>query len=116
VGRGLGIWLGALVPASAAVLTFSAAASARSCDPIVNPYEGTRYEGIDLTGIEAKHVSCANARRVVEKAHRKALGLVPNADGYLFFRSDGWGVRGNLRPSSDRYHATRNDKRIRWRF
>jgi hypothetical protein len=107
------VGLGAVV---AAALAFPGAAAARSCDPIVNPYEGTRYEGIDLTEIEAKHVSCSNARRVVKKAHRKGLGLVPNADGYLSFRSDGWRVKGNLRPDSDRYRATRSDKRIRWRF
>lgn len=107
------VGLGAVV---AVVLAFPGSASAKSCDPIINPYDNTRYEGIDLTHIEAKDVSCSNARRVVEKAHRKGLGLAPDADGYLFFRSDGWRVKGNLRPNSDRYHATRNGKRIRWRF
>jgi hypothetical protein len=98
------------------VLAFPGSAAAKSCDPIKNPYDGTRYEGIDLTNIEAKHVSCPNARRIVRKAHRKGLGLAPNAEGYLYFRSEGWRVKGNLRPSSDRYRATRDDKRVRWRF
>jgi len=105
---GLGVVIGLLILPSAA--------NARSCDPIVNPYEGTRYEGVDLTDIEAKNVSCSNAQRFVEKAHRKALGVAPSADGYRFFRYDGFSVQGNLRPSSDRYRATRNDKLIRWRF
>lgn len=110
-GSGLFV-LGAVV----GLLALPSTAAARSCDPIVNPYEGTRYEGVDLTDIEAKNVSCSNARRFVEKSHRKALGLVPSADGYLFFRYDGWSVKGNLRPDNDRYRATRNDKLIRWRF
>ena len=97
-------------------LVLPATALAESCDPVVDPYEGTRYEGIDLTHIEARHVSCSKARDVVEKAHHKGLGLAPNVDGYLFFRSDGWTVKGNLRPDSDRYHAKRGNKLIRWRF
>jgi hypothetical protein len=92
------------------------AASATACNPVKNPYPGTRYDGIDLSHIRAKGVACGKGRRVAEKAHRKGLGLVPSPDGYLNFGWNGWQVRGNLRPDSDRYRATRHGKRVRWRF
>ena len=102
-GLWLGLWL-ALAPSRA---------QARSCDPVVNPYEGTRYEGVDLRRIRAEGVQCPKARRVTRRAHKKALGLVPDSRGFLRFR---WSVVGDLRPSSDRYVAKRRDKRVRWRF
>ena len=93
-----------------------ATAAAESCEPVVNPYEGTRYEGVDLSHIEARGVSCSKARRIAKRAHKKGLASVPSPDGYLDYRSNGWDVSGNLRPSSDRYVATRHDKKVRWRF
>ena len=91
-------------------------AAARSCGSVDNPYEGTRYDGVDLTRIRATEVRCPKARRVARRAHKKALGLVPDPSGHLSFGWNGWQVTGNLRPSRDRYRATRRDKRVRWRF
>jgi len=101
----------------AAVLAFAPApATAKSCARVVNPYEGTQYEGVDLSHIEAKGVKCSKARRVAKRAHRKGLAMAPSPDGYLQYRSKGWDVSGNLRPASDRYVATKDGKRVRWRF
>jgi hypothetical protein len=91
-------------------------ASARACAPIVNPYPGTRYEGVDLTNIRATGLPCANARKVVKGAHRKALGITPPPSGIRVLRWRGWTVVGNLRPASDKYIATRGGDRISWRF
>ena len=99
-----------------ALIALPPGAEAASCENVVNPYEGTRYEGVDLTRIRAEGVHCPKARRVVRRAHRKALGLVPDVDGSLEFRWNGWEVVGNLRPSHDRYAARREGKRVRWRF
>jgi hypothetical protein len=90
--------------------------AATSCSPVVNPYEGTRYEGVDLRRIRATGVSCPRARQVTRRAHRKALRLVPRPNGILRFEWHGWAVRGDLQPSTDRYVAKRNAKRVRWVF
>jgi hypothetical protein len=90
--------------------------AATSCSPVVNPYEGTRYEGVDLRRIRATGVSCPRARQVTRRAHRKALRLVPRPSGILRFEWHGWAVRGDLQPSTDRYVAKRNRKRVRWVF
>ena len=92
------------------------AASVRSCQPVANPYAGTRYEGVDLRRIRATGVSCQSARRVVRGAHRKALGLTPPSSGVRRFTWGSWQVTGNLRGSTDRYIATRGGRRIRWVF
>jgi hypothetical protein len=94
----------------------SAQAATRSCDRIVNPYKGTRYEGVDLRRIRATDVSCRSARRVVRGAHRKALGSTPPPTGVRRFTYNGWKVSGDLRGSSDRYVATKRDMRVRWVF
>ncbi len=91
-------------------------AAARACKPVVNPYEGTRYEGSDLTRIRASGVSCRGARRVARGAHLKALGLTPPPSGVRRFTWRGWRVKGDLRGSSDSYIAVRGGKRVRWRF
>ena len=91
-------------------------APARACKPIKNPYAGTRYDGVDLTKIRARNASCRGARRVARGAHRKALGLTPPPSGIRRFNWRGWRVTGNLRGDSDRYLATRNGRRVRWRF
>jgi hypothetical protein len=111
----------ALVLAAAlAALTLGPASDAdaatRSCAPVVNPYAGTRYEGVDLRGIRATGVSCSTARRVARRAHYKALGLPLPPDGIRRLTWNGWRVTGDLRGSSDRYVATRGSRRVRWLF
>ena len=91
-------------------------ASARSCSPVVNPYPGTRYEGVDLSRIRATGVSCRTARRVARRAHHKALGITPPPSGVRHFTWRSWQVTGDLRGDSDRYVASRGAKRVRWRF
>jgi hypothetical protein len=91
-------------------------ASARACAPVVNPYPGTRYEGINLSKIRAAGLPCAKARKVAKGAHRKALGITPPPSGIRTFRWRGWTVTGNLRPTSDKYIATRGGDRVNWRF
>ncbi len=92
------------------------AASYRACEPVRDPYAGTRYEGVDLSRIRALHVSCATARRVARGAHRQALGSTPSEDGIVRVRWNGWSVTGDLRGASDRYVATKGTNRVRWRF
>jgi hypothetical protein len=92
------------------------AATTRSCERVSNPYPGTRYEGVDLSRITATGISCRTARRVARRAHSKALGLPPSAGGVRTLTWNGWRVTGDLRPSSDRYVATKGGKRVRWRF
>jgi hypothetical protein len=87
-----------------------------SCSPVMNPYPGTRYEGVDLTRIRATGLSCDSARQVARGAHRKALGLSVPSSGVRRFSWNGWSVTGDLRYSSDRYVATRDGKRVSWRF
>jgi hypothetical protein len=53
---------------------------------------------------------------VARRAHRKALGAPPSADGIRRFRWHGWRVRGDLRPEHDRYVARKGERRVRWRF
>jgi len=88
----------------------------RSCGPVVNPYAGTRYEGVDLTRIRATGISCSGARRVARGAHRKALGLTLPASGVRRLTWNGWRVTGDLRGSSDSYVALRRNMTVRWRF
>ena len=113
----LGAVLLAAVLATAAIAVPSAhAADAKSCGRIVNPYEGTRYEGSDLRRIRAVGVSCRGARRVARRAHRKALGLPLPPSGVRHFTWNGWQVTGDIRGSTDRYLATRGERRVRWLF
>ena len=115
--RDAGAALAGLLCAVAAVGTPSAhAASTRPCSPVVNPYEGTRYEGVDLTQIRATGVSCATARSVARRAHYRALGQTPPPSGVRRLTWNGWRVTGDLRGDSDRYLATRGAQRVRWRF
>ena len=106
----------AVLCALAGVAPASAEAAARSCNPVINPYPGTRYEGVDLSHIRAIGVSCRKARRVARRAHHKALGLTPPPSGVRQFMYHSWQVTGDLRGDSDRYVATRGAKRVRWRF
>ena len=92
------------------------ATSTKPCAPLVNPYPGTRYEGVNLSRIRATGVSCRTARRVARLAHRKALGLTPPPSGVRRYTWHGWSVTGDLRPASDAYLAKLGEKRVRWRF
>ena len=100
----------------AALAAWPAAAQAKSCEPVRNPYPGTRYEGTDLSQIRTLRASCRTARRVARGAHYKALGLPLPVDGIHRFRWHGWRVRGDLRPDSDKYVARKGTRRVRWRF
>jgi hypothetical protein len=91
-------------------------AAARHCARIVNPEEGTRYDGIDLRRIRAVGVSCRRARQVVRGVHHKALGITPPPSGVRRFGWRDWSVTGDIRPETDRYLATRGAKRVRWVF
>jgi hypothetical protein len=93
-----------------------ATAQAKDCEPVRNPYPGTRYEGTDLTQIRTVRASCRTGRRVARRAHYKALGLPPPPDGIRRFKWNGWRVRGDLRPDHDRYVARKGTRRVRWRF
>jgi hypothetical protein len=109
--------LAVLAATAAAVLAPGAAAQTiRSCGSISNPYPGTRFADASITRITATGVSCRTARSVARGAHRRALGITPSLSGIRTFRWNGWRVRGDLRPSSDRYVATRGAARVRWRF
>jgi hypothetical protein len=99
-----------------AIAPAAPAATTRSCGSIPNPYPGTRYAGADIARITATGVSCRTARSVARAAHRRALGITPSLSGIRTFTWNGWKVRGDLRPSSDRYVATRRGTRVRWRF
>ena len=99
-----------------AVVPATQAAATRSCGSVKNPYPGTRYADVDLTHVTARGVSCATARSVARGAHRKALGLTPPLSGIRTLTWQGWKVSGDLRPSHDRYVATKGSKRVRWRF
>ena len=98
------------------LLAVPATASAKQCGRIHDPYPDTRYEGADLTRIRAVGVTCHRARQVARGAHYKALGLTPPPSGVRHLRWHGWRVTGDLRPPSDRYVATRDGKRVSWRF
>jgi hypothetical protein len=106
----------AILAAASAALVLPDAASAETCRPVVNPYEGTRYEGVDLSHIRAEGVSCSKARRVARGAHRRALAAVPNANGIVRVNWNGWAVTGDLVPSHDRYSAKRRGRVVRWEF
>jgi hypothetical protein len=91
-------------------------ASAASCKDVRNPYPDTRYEGVDLTRIEADGVGCAKARRVAKRAHKVGLAMTPPPSGIRTYNWNGWSVRGNLRPDRDRYRATKHGNVVGWRF
>ena len=91
-------------------------ASYRSCAPVLNPYPGTRYDGVDLRGIRASGVSCATARRVAHGGHRKALEKPPPPSGIRTFRWRDWRVTGDVRGAVDDYAAAKGRRRVRWTF
>ena len=114
--RSLGVFATCLLALAAAAPAASGTDSAKSCGRVVDPYPGTRYEGVDLTRIKAAGVTCKRARRVARGAHRKALRLTPPPGGVRRFRWHHWKVIGHLRGDHDRYVAKRAGKRVSWRF
>ena len=92
------------------------APSTLACKPVVNPYAGTRYEGVNLSKITATGVACGTARHVAREAHRKALEMPSPASGVRHLTWHRWEITGNLRPASDAYVAKLGAMRIRWRF
>ena len=90
-------------------------AALRACKPVLDPYPGTRYAGVDLTRIRTSGRSCETARRVARKAHRKALTITPTRR-FRRFNWNGWSVTGDLRPARDRYVARKDGRQVRWRF
>jgi hypothetical protein len=107
----------ALAVTAAVLVVPVGAVESRSCGSVVNPYPGTRYEGVDLRRISARNVSCRRARQVARGAHRRALGITPPVSGVRRFRWGRWRVTGDLRGSVDRYLATApGRKRVRWVF
>jgi hypothetical protein len=112
-------WLVVIVLFAAAGTSAAPAASgaaAKSCGRVVNPYPGTRYDGVDLRRIRATGVTCHRARQVARGAHRKALGLTPPTSGVRHFKWQGWRVTGDIRGATDRYVAKREGKRVSWQF
>ncbi|HZN88983.1 MAG TPA: hypothetical protein VFB44_08415 [Thermoleophilaceae bacterium] len=91
-------------------------AVARSCNPVLNPYPGTRYADSALRRIRALGVTCRGARRVARRAHYKALGLPVPPTGVRRFRWRDWRVTGDLRGDVDRYVAVRGGRSVRWVF
>ncbi len=116
VGRGRLLVAGALCALAGLGAPSADGASTRSCSPVVNPYEGSRFDGVDLRRIRATGVSCRSARRVVREAHFRALELTPPSSGVRRFRWRGWRVTGDLRGGDDTYVARRDGKRISWIF
>ena len=104
------------VALAALVVAAPGAQAAQRCKPVLNPYPGTRYRGVDLTRVRATGVSCATARRVARRAHRKALRFTTPVGGIRQFSWHGWQVTGHLRGDTDRYSARRPGKRVSWRF
>lgn len=113
--RGMAV-IGAACAMASLGLSNAAQASTKSCNPVVNPYAGTRYEGANLSQIRATGVSCRIARQVARGAHQKALGTPLPADGVRRITWHGWAVRGDVRGESDSYVATSGAKRVSWRF
>ena len=106
----------ALLLTVVSVLAAPATAAAKRCEPVKNPYPGTRYDGVDLTHIRTNKASCRTARRVARRAHYKALGI-PVANGPIRrFIWHGWRVKGDLRPDHDPYIARKGTRWVRWRF
>jgi len=88
----------------------------RPCAAVIDPYTGSRYDGVSLRRIRTLRAHCATARRVARGAHRRALGITPPPDGVRTFSWNGWKVTGDLRGDTDAYVAARGDRRVRWVF
>ncbi len=107
----------ALVAGLVAAAAAPADAAARSCRPVRNVFDDTRYAGSDLFRIRAEAVSCRRARKLAHRATYKAIGI-PAAGGPIKrFSVDGWRVVDDLRGDADRLRATASGgRRVTWRF
>ena len=110
------VLVGALCALAGIAPQAATGAATRSCGHVVDPYSGTRYDGVDLRRIRATGVSCDRARRVARGAHRKALRRTPPPSGVRHFKWHGWQVTGDIRKPTDRYVAKRDGKRVSWLF
>ena len=112
----IGVVLGILCISALLALQKADATSTSPCSPVIDPYPGTRYEGVNLSHIRATGISCRIARHVARHAHEKALGLPLPASGVRHFVWHDWTVTGDLRGPSDSYVAKLDTKQVRWRF
>ena len=107
--------LAALACTVAVIGSSPAEAALRACAPVRHPYPHSRYADVDLTGIRTSLGSCATARRVARRAHRKALRMAMTGR-FRRYTWHGWAVTGDLRPERDRYVARKDARQVRWRF
>jgi hypothetical protein len=92
-----------------------AAADFKSCAPVRDVFEGTRYAGSDLYRIRAQAVSCRTARRVARRGTYKAEAAVPDSTGYVRVEYRRWRIVDDLRGAVDRFRArAAGPKRVRW--
>jgi hypothetical protein len=92
-------------------------AAYKPCEPVLNIFEGSRYEGSKLYNIRAQGVTCATARRVARRGTYKAVADVPDAHGRVKVSYRRWTIFDDLRASVDRFVAKApNRKRVRWLF
>ena len=107
----------ALTLALVAFAPATADAAFKSCRPVLNVFEGTRYEGSDLYRIRAQGVSCRTARRVVRRGTYKGVAGTPDPSGRVRVRYRSWSIVDDLRGSVDRFSARAGgSKRVRWLF
>jgi hypothetical protein len=103
--------------ALAAVTPGIADAAFKSCRPVLNVFEGSRYEGSDLYRIRAQGVSCRTARRVVGRGTYRAVAATPDPSGRVRVRYRRWFIVDDLRGPVDRFSARAGGpRRVRWLF
>ena len=98
-------------------LPASAQADYKRCRPVINIFDGSRYEGSDLYRIRAQGVSCKTARRVANTGTYRSVAAVPGPNGRVVVSYRRWRVVGDLRGDSDHYQAQAySQKRVTWIF
>jgi hypothetical protein len=96
-------------------LPSSAGADFKSCAPVRNVFEGTRYAGSDLYRIRAQAVSCRTARRVALRGTYRAEAATPDPTGHVRVTYRRWRIVDDLRGDVDRFRARASGrKRVRW--
>jgi hypothetical protein len=104
---------GILVAAAAAA---PASAEARTCDPVQDILDGTRYQGSDLYDIRVTGAAtCRSARRLARRATYKAVGT-PVTGPIKRFDVGRWRVWDDLRGVADRFVARTERSRVHWTF
>lgn len=116
VGRKPLLVTGALCALAGVGAPAAEGATTRSCKPVVNPYEGSRFDGVDLRRIRATGVSCRTARLVAREGHFRAIEIPPPRSGVRRLTWRGWRITGDLRGDDDTYVARRGTRRVRWIF